>query len=195
MNKLMGFYALEKSGLPAVPWKKYNDSIEFDDNILWTIRTAVLFGDDLNLPRKVGVTAKEAKSFAEELTRTLSKDDLIIYYPYFIADKSGVIDVASNRVVIEAVKEDLWNLVTHNKRDVTVTYDWNSYIFNGKEDFLYQDELFELTKYSEKVKRGFRDEISEGKSILLEWSYAYKSNLNKKPIGEKNIVFYEIRTV
>lgn len=31
---------------------------------------------------------------------------MIIYYPYFIAEKSGTLNVFNNKVVIEAVKDE-----------------------------------------------------------------------------------------
>ena len=60
MNKLMGFLELKDLNLPAVPWKEFNDKVSFDEKLLWTVRTAVEKGEDLNLPRVVGVDAKDA---------------------------------------------------------------------------------------------------------------------------------------
>lgn len=195
MNKLQGFYALKKSNLPSVSWKKYEKDIELDSNILWTIRTAVMQGDDLNLPRKIGVTASEAQSFAQELFRVLNPEDMIIYYPFFIAIKSGVLDVSSHRIVIEAVKDDLWNLVTNNKTDVTIIFEEDDIKIKGDDKFLSQDEVLQLIDYCLSVKRQFHEEIERGKSVMLEWSFACKSNLERKPIGEERLIFYEIRTV
>jgi len=196
MNKLEGFFELDKTGLPSVPWKKYDFGIPLDENLLWTIRSAVLFGNDLNLPRKVGVPAEEAKRFADNLTVKINDNGMVVYYPYFIADKSGVMEVALNKVVIEAVKDDLWNLVTHNNKDVTVIYD-NDVVTEliGKKDFLDEAEISELLSYSYRVKKRFRDLLYEGKSIFLEWSYSFCSDINKNPIGERHLVFYEIRSV
>ena len=166
-----------------------------DDTILWTIRSAVVRGDDLNLPRKIGVTASEADSFAKMLLNKLGDNDLIIYYPYFIALKSGVMDVSNNRIVIEAVAEDLWNLVTYNEKNVTIIITDNDSSYVGDKEFITEAELKELLKFSSVIKRTFRDEIYSGRSVLLEWSYSMKSDLNKQPIGEKSLVFYEARTI
>lgn len=195
MNKLQGFYALAKSSLPAVPWKKYNRDTDFDPDILWTVRSAVTEGEDLNLPRKVGVDAAEAESFAAELSCSLKTEDMIIYYPYFIAIKSGVIDISEHRTAIEAVKADLWNLVTDNKKDVTVIFEEDDVKIYGDEYFLSEDEMLELVDYCNVIKRQFQREIADGKNVLLEWSYACKSDRNKQPAGEATLVFYEIRTV
>ena len=195
MNKLEGFYALNDLRLPTVPWKQYKKETVLDDNILWTIRSAVVRGDDLNLPRKIGVTASEADRFAKMLLNRLGDNDLIIYYPFFIALKSGVMDISNNRIVIEAVAEDLWNLVTYNEKNVTIIITDNDRSYVGDNEFLSEIELNELLKFGSVIKRTFRDEIYSGQSVLLEWSYSMKSDLNKQPIGEKSLVFYEVRTV
>ncbi|TYQ15384.1 UNVERIFIED_CONTAM: hypothetical protein Cloal_1831 [Acetivibrio alkalicellulosi] len=195
MNKLEGFYALQRSLLPSVPWKKYDMNSILDDRILWTIRCAVIKGDDQNLPRKVGVTANEAKEFADKLLSSLGEYDLVLFYPYFIADKSGVIEVAFDRIVIESVKDDLWNLVTHNKKDVTIIMSEKDIYLDGEKDFLHKTEINELLEYAKAIKRIFRTDIAEGKVFFLEWSYAYNSDINKNPIGKRNLIFYEIRSV
>jgi len=195
MNKLEGFYELSRMGIPSVPWKKYDNAVLLDDNMLWTIRSAVMSGHDLNLPRKVGVTADEAKKFAEGLKEKLNEDDLILYYPFFIAEKSGVMEIARDRVVIEAVKEDLWNLVTFNHRDVTIIISNTDISYVGNDKFIETHELEELLSYSGKVKQKFRDIMLDGKSVFLEWSYAFISDKKKMPVGERHLVFYEIRSV
>ena len=45
------------------------------------------------------------------------------------------------------------------------------------------------------VKRMFRDDLLQEKSVLLEWSFAYKCNGEKKKVGDRYLVFYEARTV
>lgn len=195
MNKLLGFFELKDSMLPTIPWKVYDQNVEFDSNILWTVRTAVHRGDDLNLPRCVGVSAEEANNFALATSKRYGKNGMVIYYPYFIAEKSGTLNVYSNKVVIEAVKEDLWNLVTYSKSDVTIIETDAGREYVGDKDFLKVDELDQITSYVREVKRMFRDDLLEGKSVLLEWSYAYNCDIKKRKIGNCYLVFYEVRTV
>ncbi len=196
MNKLQGFYELQSSGLPTVPWKKYEKGTKLDRNILWTIRSAIWEGNDLNLPRKVGVTADEAEKFAEGLQNILGEDSLIIYYPYFIAEKSGVLEVANHRIVIEAAKDDLWNLVTFNKVDVSIHFDsMHNMSFTGDSEFLNNFEIDEIIKFSQIIKRKYQDILLDSKSVFLEWSFAYESNINKEPVGQRKLVFYELRSV
>ena len=39
------------------------------------------------------------------------------------------------------------------------------------------------------------DDLLEGKSALLEWSFAVSCDVNKNPAGDEYLVFYEARTV
>lgn len=195
MNKLLGFYELKDSGLPTIPWKEYKEGCVLDNSILWTVRTAVYKGNDLNLPRSIGVSANEAEKFARLTTEKYSGNGMVIYYPYFIAEKSGTLNVFSNKTIIEAVKDDLWNLVTYSQKNITVILenDKNEYI--GEKNFLKKDELDEIVSYIKNIKMLYRDELMEGKSVLLEWSYAYQSDINKNKVGDKYLVFYEARTI
>ncbi|WFR55371.1 hypothetical protein QA584_17370 [Anaerocolumna sp. AGMB13025] len=195
MNKLMGFFELQKSSLPTIPWKEYDNNIQLDSVLLWTIRSAVFNGPDLNLPRLVGVNSNEAKVFADELVKKLKNKGIVIYYPYFIAEKSGIINVFNDRTVIEAVKADLWNLVTLSDRDVTIQVNEGKIEYNGDSNFLKEEELKKLLDQVPRIKAEFRNYLIEGKSILLEWSFAFNCDLNKNPIGEQYLVFYEARTV
>lgn len=195
MNKLMGFYELAEMDVPSVPWKEYTGQESFDSGFLWTIRSAVFRGADFNLPRLVGATAEEAKIFADTLYLKMRNKGMVIYYPYFLANKSGTLNVFNDRIIIEAVKEDLWNLVTNSDREVTIDIKQGETNFNGNREFLSEKELQHVVSNVSAVKRAFREEMLEGKSVLLEWSLAQKSDLFKSPVGEEFLVFYEARTI
>lgn len=195
MNKLMGFFELQSMSLPVIPWKEYTGVEIFQDGLLWTVRSAVFHGDDLNLPRAVGVNAKQAKEFADQLLLKMEGSGIVIFYPYFIANKSGTLEVAQNRIVIEAVKSDLWNMVTLSDRNVTIQFERDEESVNGDGDFLSEVEKKELLSNIKEIKKSFRGELLEGKSILLEWSFAQNCDLNKNPMGKEYLVFYEARTV
>jgi hypothetical protein len=97
--------------------------------------------------------------------------------------------------VIEAVKRDLWNFVTYGNKDVTIIISEDNIDYIGNNEFLSQDELELLKKYSNIIKRKYRDSISEGKSLILEWSFAYNTDINKVPVGDEYLVFYELRSL
>lgn len=195
MNKLMGFYELKNMQLPSIPWVEYTGNEILSANLLWTVRCAVFRGEDLNLPRIVGVTAKEAKIFADEQLAALGGKGIVVYYPYFSAVKSGTVDVHKSKVIIEAVDKDLWNLVTYAKRDVTIQVNENGEYINGNKEFLNSYEKEKLLSFIPEIRKIFRDELTEGKSILFEWSFARDCNLDKVPVGNEYLVFYEARTV
>lgn len=196
MNKLMGFYELKATGIPSIKWEEFKDDSKLSNDMLWTVRAAVFNGYDYNLPRIVGVAAdvavKEARGFKERL-----KDNgLIIYYPYFTADKSGVLKVSGQSIVIEAVEKDLWNLVTYGNRDVTMIIKSDGYTeVSGNPEFLTKDEVDELKNYSRILLGKYRDDIAAGRELYLEWSYAYNSSIEGKPYGERYLLFYEMRVI
>lgn len=195
MNKLMGFYELKSMHLPSIPWKEYTGAEELDNDRLWTIRSAVFKGDDLNLPRMVGEIGKKAKDFADSLLKRLQDRGMVIYYPYFVANKSGTLNIFLNDIVIEAVKDDLWNLVTYSDREVTIRIDGSAEQIDGNKEFLSTDEKNEILRHVPEIRKLFRDELIEGKSVLLEWSFAQDSSADKEPVGDEYLVFYEARTV
>ena len=195
MNKLLGFFELKDSILPTIPWKVYNEDVVFDSQILWTVRTAVHRGDDLNLPRCVGASAEEAQAFALSTLKKYAENGMVVYYPYFIAEKSGTLNIFNDKVIIEAVKDDLWNLVTYSKCDITLVFSNSKVEYIGDKTFLDEKDIHEILSYVPEVKRMFRDDLLEGRSILLEWSYAYNCDMEKNKTGERYLVFYEVRTV
>lgn len=195
MNKLEGFYKLNELNLPTIPWKTFEKGTELDASVLWTIRCAVNQGNDFNLPRLVGAAAKEACIFANELIEKLTVKDLVIYYPYFIAKKSGVIQLSSFQTVIEAVTGDLWNLVTDNKKEVTIIFENDDLKFIGDDNFLSPGELLELVDYCLLIRKMLQQEISSGRTVYVEWSFACESDVDKEPVGDQKLIFYEIKTV
>nr|WP_243101687.1 hypothetical protein [uncultured Blautia sp.] len=197
MNKLMGFLELNDMSLPSIPWKQYTGHEELSKDFLWTIRSAVYRGDDLNLPRSIGKNASDSKKFADQLILDMKDNGMVIYYPYFIANKSGTLEVRMDSVIIEAVKKDLWNLVTYSDREVTIIADiyGNSKKIIGNDTFLSEYEQNELYKHVPEIRKLFRDELFQGKSILLEWSFAQSCDTNENPVGDEYLVFYEARTI
>lgn len=195
MNKLMGFLELKEMDLPSIPWKQYTGKERLDDECLWTIRSAVYRGNDLNLPRSVGKNAEESIKFANKLLYRMKDNGMVIYYPYFIAKKSGTLEIKRDSIVIEAVKEDLWNLVTYSDREVTIIIKDNEKKVIGNSNFLNFEEQSELLKYAPEIRKLFRDDLLQGQSVLLEWSYAHTCDKEKTILGDEYLVFYEARTI
>lgn len=195
MNKYIGFYELKSIGLPAVQWRIFNYDTDLDPKLLWTVRVAVETGADLNLPRFVGVSSEAALEEGRKLVDQFGEKGMVVYYPYFIAVKSGVIEVASDMLVIEAVDRDLWNLVSYGRKNLTIIQKNGINRFEGDDSFLPQNELQELEQSAAIIKGRFRSELAEGYSVLAEWSYAYNTDAGQKPAGRPYLVFYELRTI
>lgn len=195
MNKLLGFYELKSMNIPSVPWQKYTGDQILDKKLLWTVRSAVYRGNDMNLPRLVGVDAEKATSFAKQQLKNIGEKGIIIFYPYFIAEKSGTLNVYLDRIIIEAVKDDLWNLVTYSDREVTIIITNDVTEYKGNENFITDLERKKILRYIPEIKKTFRDELYSGKSSMLEWSFAYNCDINMQKTGERYLIFYEARTV
>lgn len=195
INKLMGFYELKDMSIPTVPWKKYSRDVNLDSSILWTIRVALKSGTDVHLPRAVGVTAVEAAEKAGTFLDMYGDNGMVIYYPYFIADKSGVIDIGSDKTIMEAVDKDLWNLVTYGRKDITIIFEDSDTKYDGNKDFLSDEELRLLLDSINRIRSYYRGLLSEGKSIITEWSFAYNTDVSHRPSGDKYLVFYELRSI
>ncbi len=198
MNKYMGFYEMKGINFPTVPWRLFTPETVLDNGLLWSVRMAVENSKDLNLPRAIGVNAEEAMQQGRGFLNNYQGKGIVICYPYFIAQKSGVLDIDSRRTVIEAVDRDLWNLVTYGRKNVSIIFPIepnaeNEVQYFGDRDFLENDEIKELLGYGAVLRGRFRGELSEGGSILAEWSYAYNTDLRHEPIGERYLVFYELR--
>ena len=195
MNKLEGFYQLKSLALPTVDWAEYRGQ-PLDGELLWTVRSAVFFGDDFNLPRAVGVSAEEASRFAAVRRAELDGNGMVIVYPFFIADKSGTVTVSAEKTEIECVLGDLWNLVTYGRPDYSAVFisgeEQKSF---GRDNVLTEQEKDYILNCGEKLRRFYRSEIAEGKTVYAEWSFAYNCGKNREKVGDRFPVFYELRTV
>lgn len=196
MNKLEGFYELQIMDIPSVRWKEFTGTEILDPNLLWTVRVAVQSGFDFNLPRAVGVKADEAMLKGHQFLARLSPEDLVVYYPFFVALKSGVLEIQADQTIIEAVDKDLWNLTTHGKRDLTMIIDHCSGEVKkyGQEDFLDEQETAELIYYAKRIRGAYRKYIYADHSLLLEWHYAVQTNVRNELIGDKYLVFTECKS-
>lgn len=194
MNKLEGFFELKKLSVPTVDWAIFRAGVKIPDGKLWTVRSAVITGDDFNLPRLVGVDGAKAEKFALQTTATLDAGGMVIFYPYFIAEVSGTVRASEKEVVIECVKGDLWNLVTHGNIGYSVIYSGGSAKEYG-DALLGSKDTSSLLENIEKLKKAYRKELAIGRSVYAEWSFAYDSDTSGKPIGERYLVFYELRVI
>ena len=197
MNKLEGFFKLKETRLPTVNWVMFGAGDKLSPDFLWTVRCAKLSGADFSLPRKVGAKAEEAEKFAEKLYAKLGGNGIVITYPFFVAEMSGVIIADSEKCEIECVLGDLWNLVEGGAPDFSAVYDLkgNKVIRTLGDMRISENDEKELLNYAGVLRLNLREEIAEGKRAYAEWSYAFDCGADGSPTGSRHLIFYELRTI
>lgn len=195
MNRIQDYYVLNCLDLPTIPWKEYYYSSRLNKDILWTIKSETRKDDKEELPRKIGVTAQEAKEFGGELYKDLKEGQMVFYYPCFFAIKSGIIDINYDRIAIEAVKDDISNLVKNNNVDVTMIFKEEDLEIHGDKDFLTQEEILQLIDCAVKIKNQCKTDIEFGKNFLFYWTYACCTDTKKQPVGKKNLMFFKMKVI
>lgn len=195
MNKLEGLYELQKLNIPCINWKVFTDSTKLDEQHLWTIRTAVYEGNDLDLPKLFGADAQTAETFARKINREIGNNGIVIYYPYLIARKSGNLQISDRSIIIEAIKGDLEPLLRGNSVDVTYIYSKTGRKIVGDESFLSKKEINSLLFYARYLMQLYRHVLAEASCLQLEFSFASECDLTQKAIGTPELIFFEIRTV
>ncbi|MGB9804395.1 hypothetical protein [Desulfofundulus sp.] len=186
INKLKGLSLLKELGLPAVRWSFMDEGTVLDEELLWTVRTVAESGTDVNLPRAVGVTAEEAREKYREFSRLPGIK--AICYPYFVALMSGIIDIGSDQTIIEACERDLWNLVTYGRVDCR-------YIIHSREVSGLPGPFLSVYRCGRRAAVKMQGFLEQGYHLYLEWSLARDCDLNKRPVGEPYLVFYECRVL
>lgn len=197
MSKKLEINRLINSSIPTIEWKEYIPNTKFDEEYLWTIRIIPNEGSDTHLPKRVGCTASEAEYFAKQSYVAYRDIGKVIYYPYFIAKKSGILSVDNEGYSVEAVNGDLWSLVNSSKFVCTYKRDRKGNVleYEGREDFLSDYEIKELHKQVDKIREEFRWELSNNSTkLVLEWSYIADCDRFRREIIGPYLVFYEVKT-
>ncbi|MGB9748940.1 MAG: hypothetical protein ACP5OZ_03595 [Candidatus Woesearchaeota archaeon] len=193
INKLNGFSLIEKLRLERPNWTIVKADISenivnsLEDNLVYTVRTAVESGDDFGLPRFVGLTGRDIKDRINELLsefETLEGVYLIIY-PYFKAEFSGNILIKfglRTSAVVESCEGSLWNLTENSIVDYKGVLEFND-SFEILKDVSNIPHWNELKEIIIKISRELKKLVSE-REIIVEWSYT----------GEK-FIFYELKSI
>ncbi len=205
MNKLEGFYAIEKFKLRHPPWSIVRmdlaESIinNLRDNVLYTIRTAFENTPDNSkdfwLPRFVGVSGKKIKDKFKELKNHFEDEEnvFIIVYPFFKVLFSGVIEIlfesnpinSSKTIIVESCKGNLSNLTDHNFKDyeARIILSNTNEVMSEKSDIPRWQELRgEILDIVKKLSEGIP--INSKTKFRIEWSFT-----------EESFLFYEMKTV
>lgn len=195
MNKLEGLFELRRLSIPTIDWKCFETGTQLDDKYLWTVRTATYSGNDLSLPRMFGENAEKSQRFANEMLVKVRNRGIVIYYPYLLAEKSGNLQIGSSRIIIEAVKGDLSNLLAGSRVDVTYIWERNVRRTCGNKNFLRKMEQEKILSYVDYLRRKYSQFLLQGLELQLEFSFAYNCTRQGEKEGKRKLVFFEIRTV
>lgn len=219
MKILQNDYILKSLELPTMEWKQYFPDTEFAQNILWSIKVEEIpsskskeetlpkkkinflpFGNMLRDKEKerqhglIGVDAKTAKGFANRHYKSISPTkQAMIYYPYYMVGKSGILDINSSRIVIEGTKGDISNLVKHNQIEVMMMFTKEDMNIHGDDHFFSKEQVLSLIDTARKVKRMTAEDLEFGKNIQLHFSYVYKTSTALQPEGELQLIFYQFK--
>lgn len=197
MNKLFGFLELKELPVPSVNWKEFKYGTVLDSDKLWTVRSAVVSGNDTSLPRMIGKSAEECMNFGNSLIKNYGKNMMVVYYPFFHAIKSGTMLVSDIDAIIECVSGDLWNLVDRHKIDHRFKLSVSGRVVNYTDNvnFLAKEEVQLLHKNLERIRKYFSKSLRANELVLLEWSFAKDTDVVGNNVGEEYLVFYEVKIV
>lgn len=102
---------------------------------------------------------------------------------YFWSTKNHIISLT---IVYLVIIFYLYTIIYHDNQEPE---------YMGNKNFLKTNEKEQLLKYVPEIRKLFKDDLLEGKSALLEWSFAVSCDVNKNPAGDEYLVFYEARTI
>src|SRR6266568_3968318 len=190
------FVLIDQRALALVPSQSQSRIIDYkalklSSNETWTVRSCLLGAYDRNefgLKRAVGISADQVVSRLEEFSQyyqSLNLSAVFVVYPYFSADKSGIIEVRDSEYVIEAVKGSQWKLTEEGAPSESWTYagppeDVLNAQFqkqsNGDVKILESEQLLRLSTLIPRIHES---------RVLLEWTFT----------PEGDLFFYDMRPV
>ena len=172
MTILQGLKIIDKAGLPHPEWEFVRSSQDLKDfpNIKdyvgWTIRTVEV----KNAPWKNlyvnWLSKKQVPAKIDALQKKHRGKALFVTYPSWKWQKGGTILIEKDRVVIEAVKGAIVDLMRHGKVDASYFYQKGKLIdTTGNSKLLTPAERITILQASKKIKK---------KYISQEWGITKK---------------------
>ncbi len=195
-SRILCFYAIKalySQGVPCVPLEEYNKHTKLSNDKLWTVRTS-----PINQKGVYGDTPKLIGKKSEYVHRWIAMCPSaykFFYYPYFIAEKSGLLYIHHRKITIEATKGDLWNLTDNHNCVECITVVKNDQQIIGETEFLTSNEIQSILKYVPYFITQREISFQRGNQLQVEWSFAYDSDLDKHPVGNPHLLFYGFRDI
>ena len=191
INKYQGLMLLKQCRLPTISWSVFTYDTVLSDNCRWTLRAVRELGNDFGLPIFLDISSKEAVGIGRSLLDQYSSNRFILLvYPYFTSEKSGVMQVETDRVVVEAVRGNCSDLTRYSKLDISLIYKDTRDVAYGDIAFFTDEELVTIERYASRLRRQFFRMVLDGFIVVLEWSFAVYKNTAKE-----NFLFQELRVI
>ena len=190
------FVIVDREALDFVPSRNQSRIIDYKElslspNETWTVRSCLVGAytrNEFGLKRAVGISADQVASRLEEFSQyyqNLNLRAVFIVYPYFSADKSGIIEIRDSEYIIEAVKGSQWKLTEEGAPS-------ESWLYTGRPEGILNAQFQRQSNGNVKILeskqlatlRSLIPHIHESK-VLLEWTFT----------PEGNLFFYDMRPV
>jgi phosphohistidine swiveling domain-containing protein len=210
-GKLRGLSRIEELVLPHPDWsfvavnESKDESLEYPSRLriispeelalsksrTWTVRTCLVGGSpdmEYGLKRAVGIPADQVTNRLMEFHdyyNGLNLTIVFVVYPYFLASKSGIIEIHHKEQIIEAVDGEQWRLTEEGAppevwRHEGATVSVSKHLFarraGQKNVVLTKTQVSKLSKCVSMIP----DE-----NVLLEWTFT----------PEEELFFYDMRSV
>ena len=167
------------------------DKLALSDKQKWTVRTCLLGNVteiEFGLKRAVGIDSNQVADKLKEFREHYDRQKLhvvFVIYPYFLASKSGIIELHSFEIMLESVSGSQWRLTEEGAPSESWTYEGphdkvSVSKFRRKSD----QEMNILTL--EEVERLSTCAIAiSDNDVLLEWTIT----------PDETLLFYDMRPV
>ena len=167
MTILQGLKIIDRAGLPHPEWEFVRSSQDLKnlsnvkDYVGWTIRTVEVKNALWKNLYVNWLSKKQVPSKVDELQKKQKGKALFVTYPSWKWRKGGTILIEKTRVVIEAKRGSIVDLMRHGKVEASYYYQKGELVDTiGNSTLLTPAERTEILQASKKIKK---------KDIILEW--------------------------
>ncbi len=167
MTILQGLKMIDRAGLPHPEWEFVRSSKDLKrftnikDYVGWTIRTVEMKNGAWKNLYVNWLPKKQVPATVDKLQNKQKGDALFVTYPSWNWKKGGTILIEKDRVVIEAVKGAVVDLMRHGKVEVSYWYRKGTLTHtDGNTKLLTAVERKTILQAVKKIKK---------KDVILEW--------------------------
>ncbi|MBU0598133.1 hypothetical protein KKF61_04010 [Patescibacteria group bacterium] len=166
MTIYKGLKTIDKNGLPHPTWqfvssaKEIKNLARIKDYVGWTIRTVKVNGPWVNHYANC-VVKKDVPTTVDKLQVRHKNKALFVIYPSWKWKKGGTVLIEKNRVIIEARRGAIEDLMRYGNVEVSYIFQQGKLLHTaGDEKLLTHSELRKILKAQKKLSM---------KNVILEW--------------------------